>query len=223
MRIISKKHDYYDSIQKHGVSDKIFYIRKEQLFYEGSPEYRKVSEAMGLKDLKLYFFFNNPISNFWIISFCEKIFHVVKLYFDGKSKFCFSLEEIDEAVEKYGDKDQKASWNKDYKKIRFRNYRRTAQKIFDHNNFNMAEIHHETKVPIIMYDWYNRRIHFNPILSKLKFYRLMDSYTTYQELAQYVGGVLSNNSSPAEKISDVIKRDMHGFDEWSFKKMKESS
>lgn len=59
----------------------------------------------------------------------------------------------------------------------------------------------------------------NPCLQELEFYRRMDTYTAYQEIAMYLGGVLGVGEPDTLGISDVDMRNAKGFDKWSFKTM----
>lgn len=60
----------------------------------------------------------------------------------------------------------------------------------------------------------------NPRLANYEFQRVLDGYTAFQELEQWIGGVLGQNPAPDE-IEDKYKIQQHGFDnKWSFRKHK---
>jgi hypothetical protein len=56
-------------------------------------------------------------------------------------------------------------------------------------------------------------------LKELSFQKVLDPFTAYQELEMWIGGVIGQNPEPAE-VSDKVKIQQHGFDEWSFRKHK---
>lgn len=58
-------------------------------------------------------------------------------------------------------------------------------------------------------------------LKKIEFYRLMDSYTIFQELSMWTSGVLPRDSKSTVDITDNdIKIHKHGFNKFSFRKQK---
>lgn len=56
-------------------------------------------------------------------------------------------------------------------------------------------------------------------LKDFEFYRVLDPFRCYQEIAMYVGGVLPKPGKPMVEISDKSKITKHGMDKWSFRKM----
>lgn len=58
----------------------------------------------------------------------------------------------------------------------------------------------------------------NPILKSRNFYKVFDTFQTYQEIEMYLGGVLGNTEDNTVNISDNDMRDAKGFDNRSFKK-----
>lgn len=218
MKIISKGHDYYDSVRAYGTDDTIKYIRKKQVFQKDTPEYNSVYNVFRLQELRHVRAYEDFMTNYWIVSFCGKIVPITKYYLSGLYHICHSIKAADKVVINHCDKKQQGLWY--IKSSRYRDSLRTrALRIFNHATLNTEDLHHKFKSPIIMYERYYDRVVINPILREIEFFRYMDAFTTYQELAQYVGGVLSNTSTPPEKVSDEDKRDMHGFDKWSFKTM----
>lgn len=55
-------------------------------------------------------------------------------------------------------------------------------------------------------------IELNPKLKDLEFYRLKDNYSAYQELSQFLGGVLSKRDKINDNLTDIEKVHQHGFD-----------
>lgn len=58
----------------------------------------------------------------------------------------------------------------------------------------------------------------NVVLKDLEFFRIFDPPQAYQEVWQYLGGILGLNNPHVPEMDDLTKRDGHGFDNWSFKK-----
>lgn len=58
-----------------------------------------------------------------------------------------------------------------------------------------------------------------PCLSDFGFQKVKDPYTAYQEIAQYVSGVIGIGNPETVEISDEDMKHKKGFDDWSFKRM----
>ena len=65
-------------------------------------------------------------------------------------------------------------------------------------------------------------VSLNPCLKDLEFFRVMDAFATFQELSAWIGGVLTNNPEPIP-VSDKVRIQQRGFDEWSFRKLPASA
>ena len=59
----------------------------------------------------------------------------------------------------------------------------------------------------------------DPVLKDIEFQKVLHPFTAYQELEQWIYGVLGQNPQPLE-VSDAVKIQQHGFDRWSFRKHK---
>ena len=218
MKIISKYHDYYDTVRIYGTDNSIKYIRKELVFNKNHPEYKLVYETLKLDELRYINAYNEFMSNCYIVSFCGKLIPIVELSLYGTKYRCYNIESADEVVKQCGKKEKQELWEPKRRKLR-RSLRSKVISIFSHTGLNTEELHHHFKAPVFMYSRYDYYITINPKLCKIDFYKHMDAFTTYQELSQYVGGVLSNTNQPVSVISDEDKKAMHGFDKWSFKTM----
>ena len=67
------------------------------------------------------------------------------------------------------------------------------------------------------------RLVINPELRLYNFVSQADPYSAYQEIERYIGNDLVQQEDPTNKISDEIKRDLKGFNDWSFKRHKTES
>ena len=61
------------------------------------------------------------------------------------------------------------------------------------------------------------KIVYNECLKELEFFRLMDTFTAYQELQMYFGAMAQPNR-PVPQVSDKDMISIKGFDNWSFRK-----
>ena len=98
-------------------------------------------------------------------------------------------------------------------------------KVFDQwekrDNTRLVELHHETGIPIIMRDFRDNKIIFNPVLKDIGFYKAVDAFTAFQELSMFISGVMGGNSPKMVQLDDDMRIAKHGFDKMSFRKEKE--
>lgn len=74
-------------------------------------------------------------------------------------------------------------------------------------------------VKIISYKKSKIFIQKNPNLRELEFYRIKDTYTVFQSIGQFLGGVLTNTEVSESTLNDKQKVHQHGFDEkYGFRK-----
>jgi hypothetical protein len=70
-------------------------------------------------------------------------------------------------------------------------------------------------------NYYNLTI--NPKLSDYNFQIKFDPCSAFQEIAMYLGNNLAKQNDPSIDFSDELKRDIAGFDNWSFRKQSKNS
>jgi hypothetical protein len=58
----------------------------------------------------------------------------------------------------------------------------------------------------------------NVVLKDFEFFRIFDPPQAFQEVWQYISGILGLNNPHVPEMDDKTKRDGHGFNDWSFKK-----
>ena len=66
----------------------------------------------------------------------------------------------------------------------------------------------------------DENIIINPKLKDYRFYKIVDSFTAFQELSMFIGGVMGGKVPKMVEISNEDKIAKHGFDKWSFRKEK---
>lgn len=60
----------------------------------------------------------------------------------------------------------------------------------------------------------------NPRLADYNFYRVVDTYSAYQEIEMFLNNQIVRRDDPyIEPVPDTIKAESHGFDKWSFRKV----
>ena len=64
--------------------------------------------------------------------------------------------------------------------------------------------------------WYDNNFY---MLKDFEFYRIFPTQQAFQEIWQYISGVLGANNPDVPVPDDETMRDIKGFDNWSFKKM----
>lgn len=242
MKII-KQSDYYDSIQAYGLDGDLVYVRTREEIPEdqvrlalsldnetsnfGDALLKKIATeepqvARRWSFVKRYRSLSSDLHlDFLVIGFCGKFYPCVRVkerhYHDDSKRdlIFYPGDEVDIPSSYYSSNDEA---------IRVKNNKR-IQRFLNVTFKEFDEIFHFFKAPIVAFnitDFYSldmitARAIVNPLLSDLKFYRVKDAFSAFQEIAQYIAGVLGDLSEDMVSISDKDMRDAKGFDDWSFK------
>ena len=206
MRIIDKRHDYYDVGMGLGFDDSIVYIRTEKEIDEHPliPHYSQWETGRWL-----------------YIGFCGKIYPVCRISYGFQTDFCYSINDVDKFVSAYFNKFDKASYfgEKNNKYNQYKYTRGNLKIQFEEHKYSYYKsLFREYNTPIFAVVPFDRRIYINPLLRPYHFYKVMDPYTAFQEISMYVGGVLLAPTKPIPVMSDSIKIQSRGFDKYSFRK-----
>lgn len=242
MKLISKFHDYYDSVLSIGRDDSIVYIRHtedikldkstldelEKTLFDPIPERRRYYELKYNTDTGTF----DPIFFF----FCGKIYLTYRFklqtseFEENVDMMLHSFEAVEAAIEKY----KNAQWTKEesnkglrhgYNKsiyYRQRFFKKHVKEAFDKYNGNTEtdfNIKYKTPVIVLTSTRNNLKAIANPILREYDFVRLFDPYTAFQEISMYIGGVMGNNEPPMLEVDEKTKISQHGYDKWSFRQM----
>jgi hypothetical protein len=231
MRIISDFRDYYDAVQATGQDQTLIYTRKREEIK--LPDY--VFPAIIHPGYFSHQFTLHLEQH--IVGFCGKVYPVLELAPDSSSKptICQSLDEVDRfveqhfrkaAVEEYVTKPAKRRWWWHYwpRHIRRDAFEKYFTSCADKKN-SFAGIFLEKACPIFVatrnqYRWgvvTGGTIAYNACLKKLEFFRLFDTFTAFQEIAMFLGG-LAVPLKDIPKVPDKIMVGIKGFDKWSFRK-----
>ena len=201
MRIISKFHDYYDTVNRYTRDNSIVFnrLQYELKMQENFPLKRsntnyniKENEIPYIRNLSPHIFGN-------ILLFAGKIYPYIeydkKYYWDFDS-FYDDLEILKNPTKTVG----------------------SIHKLFSFKGSTILEEWSiQNKITIALMNYWHKEININPKLSQLNFEKQFDPYSAYQEIEMWIGGVLTNNETIPE-ISDKDKINQHGFDKWSFRK-----
>ncbi len=239
MRIISSFHDYYDSVQFHGQDKSMVYVRSPREVILKHPRrlsYRRhggQTEKLESDEWPFPVVFNRwvwmpdalSIREF-IIGFCGKIYPMLRVsairQLDTYA-LCYDVAQVDAFVEQMCTKRQVADYSRK-KRWRTDSSHDEIEAFFAECQKRTNAYQHifiENKCPIFVgqLSTHACSIMYNAALNMLEFYRIIDTYTTFQELAMYFGNIAQPNK-PIPAVSDKDMIVAKGFDKHSFRKDK---
>jgi hypothetical protein len=240
MLIVSKFKDYYDTAIGYGGIDKNIVYKRITFDIENPKEYSnfynkyfKFFENNIFKDdyfsyrlgIGMTFFSFNIYFN--IILFCGEIYPFIELYYRDTKKqksysgYFFSFNAIENIIKKKFHKELKNNkWDKKSKYFlkNLNNFFITSKNI---NKLKVFDYHRDVDSPIILYKMNEKRVIINPVLSDYNFYKIYDSFQTYQKIEMFLSGVMGTGEKEIIEVDDKSLRDKKGFNSMSFKKEKE--
>jgi hypothetical protein len=216
MRIISKFRDFYDGVMRTGMDREVVYVRekkdivlKEAFNIDFSTEYTSgYSDGHIRGSLTVWTSF---------LGFCGTIYKVFIVTSGNWSQMFYDYESFKNFMlhNNYGSKydfTEKRWWPNRYQKFR------------DMDTSKMVDLFHQFQTPVFLLNHvYSYRkpdkttITLNPRLENLEFQRIKGPYETYQDIFQYVAGVLNRPENKMVSLTDKDKIAKHGFDKWSFR------
>jgi hypothetical protein len=251
MKIISKFQDYYDTGLAYGADEKIRFKRKTEImdkqFVENMPDIvPNWSPLSGMENKNHKFEFG-----YAGILFCGKLYIAIQVFDHKDPEYiisggnylpkCFYTSED---LEKYL---QQCEFELTYKsKLGGKSHLRSKFEIQNRNilkegfgNLKYYDYMVENKIVTLVcakffsemwnkefnninYNNSNFLVVNNPCLKNLQFFKVLNSFQAYQEIAMWVGGVLPQDSTPMIELDDKYKITEHGFDKFSFRKSPES-
>ena len=233
MRIFSKFTDYYDHVVPP--SDNFVWERKQT---EINLDLTKPSEISKDKTEFLINIFTtmpkpkisygwkrwNPLHNdLFILGFCGKLYAIYLIYTSeyAKPTICRPFININEFVE---------VWNKERTdKIKFekgkvwherRPFNEEGLKAwFDESNGRnfVSELFIDLKTPLFVID--KDKLTTNIKMAEYGLQRIFDPWSAYQEIEMYLTNNLASVHKEMPNFGNELKRDAHGFDDWSFKQV----
>ncbi len=236
MRIISDFHDYYDCIQGMGQDQEMIYLRRpvEESYYD---------KKMPFGDLPVFYDDYGRQTDLsvriYVVGFCGKIYPIMRMHLyrpNGESSeaTCFNMEDTEAfmvgALKKrdFADYENKDRWRRRGGGVLASRNRKVFEdfwKKWGEKKESFQNLFDEHKAPIFVatfgrHPWQdsNRKIVYNGCLKEVEFFRVIEPFTAFQELAMYWGNVAQPNR-PIPEVSDEDLLVAKGFDpKWSFRK-----
>jgi hypothetical protein len=238
MRIISGFHDYYDGVRKYGVDPKLVYVRERRELFDVPvpPELNAILKQIPSHfDGVGYWPFNRGV-----VCFCGRVYPFVACY----DSFCYTIDDFVE-VWKRGrvmTEDVRIRTNVIKRMLDPAAYdglprRHRAKGYVNQSAVSVLSWRALLALDLSVSDDLHRRfespvflvsntlglggrfgIVVNPVLRDLMFYWQVPVVDAYQRLAMYVGNNMVTQKDPNVGLTDVMRRDTAGFDNWSFKK-----
>lgn len=243
MRIISKHKDYYDRAMQHGQDQSVVFVRDNQ-DVEFALQPKNIRDALrpslhaNSKDNKK----GTTVSfKAFIVVFCGKLYrgvHINRKTKDLNKVFDLGIEEqkafydYAELSDYLGQYDLKLSEEASYRMYASDRIIENCKSYLSRQGTNeLYDFAIENRYVVLTSadaDWsdrynYKREITLtaNGFLDKFQFYRVMDAFTTYQEIDMFVSGTLPQSTAMPITISDKDRIQQHGFDKYSFRKPKQ--
>ena len=241
MYIISKKTDYYDSVgNQYGIDKSIVYKRTETEMPKGLPGSPGKISGNRIDRIDLHFpngTKHEVIHEWYAIGFCGKLYvhlqRTVKGVVPAVTPYTSATDKVyhlygDEIISVLEEADRNAPPQKKYR-YSWRqppNYRAVINRIREIEALDYSSVFFASKIPCFIIKIEGGKGNFypviNPILADYSFYKVKDAFTAFQEIQQYISGVLGTDGNEPIVTDDKYKILAQGFDlKTSFRKDKE--
>lgn len=242
MKIISNFRDYYDSILLYGTDPKLLYYRNtDEIKFNLLDIYEKnkinVPHIFKFDNDFPYNrgvdYFNKKINiatNYFYIFFCGKLYIGIYTTLTDLEKFncsCYddyvfnfihySVESLSKwIINKLGNEIKN---NKEYIKY-IKDI--TNELTYLYSNIKISNnLFIKFNTPIFLIDKFAwEDIIINPQLKSYDFMKVKNPFEAFQEISEYIGNIFGVPGNKIININDRSKIIKHGFDKWSFRKMK---
>lgn len=241
MRLYSKFHDYYDTAIGYGIDPNIVYSRKTIEYDHYSNIGKQIEDTLNTEKIfrQLYLSCKNiDITNMIIVLFCGKLFTGLELTkntepfsYRDDVEYCYDIETVEKFFKKHSvDINETKEKRQSYFRKRYKSNKRTIIDFFDENkqidDNKYFDLHFLVDSPIILLkrdeEGEKPPIIINPKLNDFQFYRCVDSFSTFQEISMFISGVMGGKIPSMIEIKDEDKIVKHGFDKFSFRRLKET-
>ncbi len=234
MYIISKFKDFYDSAVGMGIDKSIVYSRtNNKIHYEDVKDLKLINTLHH----ETNFTYGTPrklnLPNFHtaknsvydsvsliVIGFCGKFYVGFRFTRKLKNQWGYDSHEtetkiiydIDEVKKELSFEDY-YSW-KNSKKNRLKNIIAFNEFVNKVNTLDDSEVFFKYNTPIFSIHQGEHTIELNPTLKELDFYKVIATYTAFQEIQMYISGVLGTNEDGHNtSMTEKQKVQQHGFDQ----------
>lgn len=239
MRLISKFHDYYDAAQGQGVDlTRVFLRQTVEVTGASRNEAQVPAQARAFFEMargatsseRRYNIAHKDevleTVNFGLVFFAGRLYpfgtvtirerHTYGLH----TQFYYSLESLEHAIERF---DVDLRGKKTKRRFPWSPFAaRNVEPFFALQGSEALRAKAtETGLSIASYTRSFDQLQVNPRLSDFQFFKALDAWQAYQELAMYVGNLAAPERIPVS-ISDKDRIYQHGFDKMSFRKPPQS-
>ena len=242
MKLIhGKTHDYYDVVAKYGHSTEgNTYLRKpETVSVKHDKQYSKSKGWHYSTNANPLSFMISDSVNYYEpyyrlgdkqtatistikILFCGKLYKVIKIIINGEIDYCYDVESVQKIFAAHDtilpERDKKQhEWyiQNNLMTVEFLN------RYFAISDYTETAIENKYVTAIFDYKKFSRNgieIELNGRLDTYQFYKVLDPYTAYQTLSQYIDGQLTYPGNINVDIPDEYKIESKGFDKrYSFR------
>ncbi|WP_291727604.1 hypothetical protein [Bernardetia sp.] len=237
MKIVSKYKDYYDSVVAYGQDSETLYIRHTEKRVLKNVGSLKGFLPIYLDEIVVHHNETYEVHQI-VIGFCGKLYPCILLKSIGlkqfKNKVFYSAQDLDEYFDKltssnkhiefveYYDQGVRPSLSELEKYFENIAYAKDYTNWFTSINCPVFTINNKL---FKKEDYENVRLNnefpveANSKLKDLEFYKVKDAFTCFQEISQFISGVLADKETKSSEISNLDKIRKRGFDEkYSFRK-----
>lgn len=262
MRIVSKYHDYYDSVMGHGQDQGTVYLRREEAVTDKDLLKRLITETVSKWDRRYHEYKDIPAVlippsfsgdsvpvehpdilkldfDAGFVLFCGKIYRYIEVqvhpratvadpFATMKADFFYDLNDFVTFLQSCG-KLVKDIYRRKYfglDPVSSLRFERSVEAFLSSQGTDELEellVKHRVVTARRLWDrdLVSRRGYFwatDAPLKDVKFFKVKDPYTAFQELDMYISGVLGQQAKEVINISDKDRIVQHGFDNSSFRK-----
>jgi len=237
MKIISKQHDYYDSAIAYGVDEHVIFERRiselDEEFVKPNTDFERavITKLANTRDALLSKKFRTwnerrffDRFSLMYLAFCGKPYPIVCINMRGdglfdpdQNKYCYSAADLYQAIDKLP-----AAVSKE---ISSKLHRPALSAFFENKLTLKVDTFFELKSPYFLIrsakDSFlsdpKVKVSLLPNLSDLMFYKVADPFSAYQDIEQFLGGVLGDTENNIPQIEDKYMVKAKGFDDKSFR------
>lgn len=209
MLIVSKFHDYYDCIKTFGIDKTIIYNRKTEIIKENIFDDKNnfINDHFYYRSFR--YLSGQPDVTRFKVSICGTVYS--GLFYDDK--FFYKLDTFLQAIKEFNvayyqefvDRNKQISSNFEIK---------NSEKLFNK--------HIEYKTPIFTFreTYRNKKVvEKDSCLKEYSFEKIIDPFSMFQKIQQFISGILTNVEKEPWPISDKLRAESHGYDKFSFRKL----